>query len=225
MIRPDIVAQRIGNEENAIAVVDGFHPDPDALRAEAMTSDFEPARHHYPGVRAPLSAGYFAQVGPALATVLREVFGAPAKTDLLDASFSIVTTPPGALTVLQRLPHVDAVQQGRIALVHYLSPEGGDGTAFFRHRATGFEHVDEARAPIYYRHLDTEIRYRGEPPAGYIGGSSPLFERIATVDARYNRAVIYRSALLHSGAIAADAVLSDDPAAGRLTITAFLSTA
>lgn len=224
MIRPDIVARLIGSEEHAIAVVDGFHPDPDALRTYAIASDFEPARHHYPGVRAPLPTDYFTQVGPALATVLREVFDAPAKTDLLDASFSIVTTPPDALTVVQRLPHVDAVQQGRIALVHYLTPEGGDGTAFFRHRATGFEHVDEARAQIYYRHLDAEIRYRGEPAAGYIGGSTPLFERIASVDARYNRAVIYRSALLHSGAIAADAVLSEDPAIGRLTVTAFLST-
>lgn len=225
MIRPDIVARRIGNEDHAIAVIDGFHPDPDTLRAHAIGSDFEPARHNYPGVRAPLPADYFTQVGPALTTVLREVFGAPAKTDLLDASFSIVTTPPAALTILQRLPHVDAVQPGRIALVHYLSPDGSDGTAFFRHRATGFEHVDEARAQTYYRHLDTEIRHRGEPVAGYIGGSTPLFERIASVDARYNRAVIYRSALLHSGAIAADAALSDDPAAGRLTVTAFLSTA
>ena len=225
MIRPEIVARLVGNEEHAIAVVDGFHPDPDALRAHAIASDFEPGRHHYPGVRAPLPADYFAQVGPALTTVLREVFGAPAKTDLLDASFSIVTTPPDALTVLQRLPHVDAVQSGRIALVHYLALEGGDGTAFFRHRATEFEHVDEARSPIYYRHLDTEIRYRGEPAAAYVSDSTPLFERIAHVDARYNRAVIYRSALLHSGAIAADAVLSDDPAVGRLTVTAFLSVA
>jgi hypothetical protein len=36
--------------------------------------------------------------------------------------------------------------------------------------------------------------------------------------------VIYRSALLHSGAIAPDAVLDSNPATGRLTVTAFLST-
>ena len=226
MIRPGIIARRIGAEGHAVAVVDGFHPDPDALRAHAVAGSFEPARRHYPGVRADLPADYFGRVGPALATVLAEVFGRPASVDLLDASFSIVTTPPDELTVPQRLPHVDAVERGRIALVHYLFPEGGDGTAFFRHRATGFELVDRARAAVYYPRLDAELRHGGAPPpAAYISGSTPLFERIGGVDARYNRAVIYRSAQLHSGAIAAGATLSPDPAVGRLTVTAFLSTA
>lgn len=224
MIRPEVTARRIGGEGQPIVVVDGFHPDPDALRAEAIGSRFEAARFHYPGVRAPLPPDYFDRVGPALATVLRDVFGSPARTDLLDASFSIVTTPPALLTVAQRVPHVDAVQPGRVALVHYLAPDGGDGTVFFRHRATGFETVDQARAPVYYPHLEAELRRGGEPAAAYIAGSTPLFERIAGVDARYNRAVIYRSALLHSGAIAADAALSADPAVGRLTVTAFLAT-
>lgn len=224
MIRPEISARRIGQEGRPVIVVDGFHPDPDALRTHAVASRFEPARHHYPGVRADLPPDYFALVRPALGHVLAEVFGNPNSVELLDASFSIVTTPPDALTLAQRLPHVDAVVPGRIALVHYLSPEGGDGTAFFRHRATGFELVDEARAVIYYPQLDAELRRGGEPPARYISASTPLFERIGGVDARYNRAVIYRSAMLHSGAIGAEAALSPDPAVGRLTVTAFLAT-
>jgi len=61
------------------------------------------------------------------------------------------------------------------------------------------------------------------PPHGYIADDTALFERTALVDAAYNRALLYRSYVLHSGAIARDAVLSADPAAGRLTITAFLA--
>lgn len=224
MIRPAITARRIGKDGEPVVVVDGFHPDPDALRAHAVGSRFEPALHHYPGVRAVLPNDYFQRVGPALATVLREVFGGPARTDMLDASFSIVTTPPASLTLPQRLPHVDAVDRGRVALVHYLSPDDGDGTAFFRHRATGFEFIDQTRASIYYPQLEAELRHGGEPAPAYMNGSTPLFERIAGVDARYNRAVIYRSVLLHSGAITAHAALSADPAIGRLTVTAFLST-
>ncbi len=224
MIRPAITARRIGREGQPVAVVDGFHPDPDGLRAQAVASRFEAARHHYPGARAELPHDYLARVGPALATVLREVFGASERVDLLDASFSIVTTPPDRLTLAQRLPHVDAVDGGRIALVHYLSPEGTDGTAFFRHRATGWETIDGRRAPVYHERLEAELREGGEPAAAYISGSTPLFERVSGVEARYNRAVVYRSALLHSGAIAAGAALSDDPATGRLTVTAFLST-
>ncbi len=219
MIRPDIVARRIGSEGQPIAIVDGFHPDPDALRAAALAAKFEPGRHHYPGIRAPLPADYFARVRPALAPVLREVLGA-GSVELLDASFSMVTTPPAELGTEQRLPHVDAVQPGRIALVHYLSE--GDGTAFFRHRATGFETIDAARSAGYLAALNAELR--ADPPAAaYPFGDSALFERIAHVEARVNRAVIYRSALLHSGAISPDAVLDSDPATGRLTVTAFLA--
>lgn len=220
MTTPDIVARRIGSEGQPIAIVDGFHPDPDMLRAAALAAKFEPGRHHYPGIRAPLPADYFAKVRPALVPVLREVLGAGNGVQLLDASFSMVTMPPGELGIEQRLPHVDAVQPGRIALVHYLSE--GEGTAFFRHRATGFETIDAARSPGYLATLNTELE-TDPPAAAYPFGDTSLFERIAHVEARYNRAVIYRSALLHSGAIAADAVLDSDPATGRLTVTAFLS--
>lgn len=221
MTKPDIVARRIGSEGQPIAIVDGFHPDPDMLRAAALTAKFEPGRHHYPGIRAALPADYFARVRPALVPVLREVLGVSG-VDLLDASFSIVTTPPGELGVEQRLPHVDAVQPGRIALVHYLAPAGGDGTGFFRHRATGFETIDAARSPGYLATLNAELR--ADPPAAaYPFGDTGLFERIAHVEARYNRAVIYRSALLHSGVISPGAVLGADPATGRLTVTAFLA--
>lgn len=220
MTKPDIVARRIGSEGQPIAIVDGFHPDPDSLRAAALAAKFEPGRHHYPGVRAPLPADYFALVRPALVPVLREVLGAGNGAQLLDASFSVVTMPPGELGIEQRLPHVDAVQPGRIALVHYLSE--GEGTAFFRHRATGFETIDAARSADYLATLNAELR--SDPPAAaYPFGDTALFERIAHVEARYNRAVIYRSALLHSGAISPGAALGADPATGRLTVTAFLA--
>lgn len=222
MIRPEIVARRIGAEGQPIAIVDGFHPDPDALRAAAAMAAFEAGRHHYPGIRAALPPDYFTQVRPALIPVLREVFRHAAGVELLDASFSIVTTSPAELAMAQRLPHVDAVQPGRIALVHYLAPEGGEGTAFFRHRATGFETIDAARSPGYLAQLNAQLGTNPPPPA-YPLGDTALFERIAHVEARYNRAVIYRSALLHSGAIAPDAPLDADPGTGRLTVTAFLS--
>lgn len=219
---PDIVARRIGRDGQPVVVVDHFAPDPDALRATALASRFAPAERSYPGLRAELPADYFTPVRPIIATALTEVFGLSHGADLLDASFSIVTTPPDQLTLQQRLPHVDAIASGRIALVHYLAPEGGDGTAFFRHRSTGFEWLDEERGPVFSRQLRVELAQQPEP-IGYIADSSPLFERTALIDGRYNRAVIYRSALFHSGAIGPDTVISDDPALARLTVTAFLS--
>lgn len=223
MTTPDIVARRIGLERQPVAIVDHFHPDPAGLRAFAAGAQFEPGRRQYPGIRAALPADYFQAVRPALAQVLAGVFGHRGAVALLDASFSIVTTPPDALSVQQRLPHFDAVEPDRIALVHYLGrEEEAGGTAFYRHRSSGFETIDAARAPTYLDAVRAEVASAPPPPA-YINGSTPSFEQISTVDARPSRAVIYRSALLHSGRIPATATFSADPLQGRLTVTAFLA--
>ncbi|WP_432767687.1 MAG: hypothetical protein HEQ22_09575 [Sphingopyxis sp.] len=215
--------ETIGAEAEPLVLLDDFAADPDALRRAAVASDFTAARNHYPGVRAELPPSYLADQLPAIAAVAAAAFGRSGPVRVVDASFSIVATPAAALSVAQRLPHVDAFAADRIALVHYLSPDDGDGTAFFRHRATGFETVTEERRELFFRHLDTELRHGGPPPAGYVAGDTPLFACVHRVAARYNRALLYRSWTLHSGAIAADAALSADPADGRLTVTGFLS--
>jgi hypothetical protein len=222
---PVVAIHHVGLERQPLVVIDDFVADPDALRAHAVAQAFAPAAHHYPGVRAPLPAAYLPAQLASLADILRSVFGRGGAAEVIDASFSMVTTPPADLSIRQRLPHCDAFGADRIALVHYLSPQGGDGTAFFRHRSTGFETLDAARAPIFFGQVDAELRHGGVPPAAYIAGDTPLFERTMAVAARYNRAVVYPSYLLHSGAIAPDAPLSADPARGRLTVTAFLSVA
>lgn len=222
MSRPDISARLIGRERQPLVMVDGFSPDPDALRAAAAATPFEPAGRHYPGLRAALPPDYWADTQAIIATALREVFDCRGTMRLLDASFSIVTTSPRKLTIEQRLPHVDATCPGRIALIHYLSLDDRDGTAFFRHRATGFETITETREAAYYSRLTAELRDSWTPPTAYMRDSTPLFERTELADARYDRALIYRSSLLHSGAISPDLALSPEPASGRLTITAFL---
>jgi hypothetical protein len=220
---PSFTVHHVGREAQPVVVIDGFAPDPDALRAAALEAPFGPALQHYPGVRAALPDSYIPAQRTVLAQVLGPMLGRSGAVELVDASFSIVTTPPEALDIRQRIPHCDAFGAERIALVHYLAPDGGDGTAFFRHRSTGFETIDAERAPIFFGQLDAEFRYGGLPPARYVTGDTNLFEQTLAVEARYNRALVYPSYLLHSGAIAPDAVLSSDPALGRLTVTAFLS--
>lgn len=220
---PRITVHRIGREGQPLVVIDDFASDPDELRTAAIGSVFEPAVQHYPGIRAALPEHYLPTQLAVLAEVLGPVFKRDGSAQVIDASFSLVTTPATDLSVRQRLPHCDAFAADRIALVHYLSPVTANGTAFFRHRSTGFETVDEGRAAIFFGQLDAELRYGAQLPAAYVAGDTPLFECTTTIEARYNRAVIYPSYLLHSGAIADDAILSADPAQGRLTITAFLS--
>lgn len=215
--------ETIGAEAQPLVILDDFSPDPEGLRRFARTAEFTPALNHFPGVRAALPADYLAAQLPVIAAAAAEAFGLTGPITVVDASFSVVSTPADALSIPQRLPHIDAFAENRIALIHYLSPESGDGTAFFRHRSTGFETVDEAKRELFFRHLEIEMRHGGVPPPGYVLGDTPLFECIRTESARYNRALLYRSWNLHSGAISPDNILSPDPGAGRLTVTGFLS--
>ncbi|MEH3102658.1 MAG: DUF6445 family protein [Sphingomonas phyllosphaerae] len=216
-----VSVHRVGSEGEPVAIIDGFADDPAAWRRDAGRQDFAPAGRHYPGIAAAVPDDYLRQHGALIARVAREVFGA-ARLSVLEARFSIVTTPPAALTIEQRVPHVDAFEPDRLALIHYLVPEGTDGTGFYRHRTTGFETVGPARREAYFAALRRDIA-TAPPPAAYVAGDTPLFEQLACWPGGYNRALLYRSRLLHSGAIPAGAVLPADPATGRLTVTGFFA--
>lgn len=220
---PQVQRSLIGLELEPLVTIDGFAPDPDALRAAAAAAPFATAGQHYPGVRAPLPPDYLRDQLPLMAQAVTRAFGRCRRVRVVDASFSIVTRQPHALHVRQRLPHVDAYGRERLALVHYLSPTDRDGTAFYRHRSTGYETIDHTRARAYFARLGEELDAAVVPLSGYIADDTPLFERTALTPARYNRALLYRSCMLHSGAISPDAPLSADPGQGRLTITGFFA--
>ncbi len=211
----------IGREREPVVVVDDFVPDPGGLRMVAAGQTFAPDTGHYPGLRAPVTPAYLEATGRTIAGVLREVFGSAGDATLFGAWYQIVTTQPAALSLVQRVPHFDAVEPGRVAIVHYLSLDDQGGTSFYRHRSTGFETIGAARSDSYFRALNSELA-SSALPTGYMLDGSPSFECTATFESRYNRALIYRSHLLHSGAIRKDCALSRDPLIGRLTVGVFL---
>ena len=229
MTQPRVTVHCIGQESEPVAVIEHFAPDPAALRAAAIAARFDGAGQHYPGIRAAVPSSYLAEVRALLGPVFREVFGVSEAVSVLDVRFSIVTTPPAALSLEQRLPHVDALDTGQLALVHYLgcgdeSADGeGDGTAFYRHRSTGFETIDQGRSARYFAALNADLRRHGMPPPAYLHGDTPVFERIGHFAGRYNRALVYRGRLLHCGAISPDAALPADAATGRVTVTGFFA--
>jgi hypothetical protein len=155
--------------------------------------------------------------------VLHEVFGmAPESRAKARCHFSLVTLPPERLNLGQRLPHIDSDDPERLAILHYLcGPEHG-GTAFYRHRATGLARVTPDRSKDFFSTLRGELDRDGPPAGGYLEGDTPLFEEIGRIPARFNRVVIYRGCLLHSGVVD-PARLSLDPRLGRLTVNTFLT--
>jgi hypothetical protein len=219
------VIHACGREQQPVVVIDDFLPDPAALVDEAATLAFAPIGAHYPGVRAPVPAARLEGFMPALAAPIARVFGLGPRLRLLEAYYSLVTTPPGSLTTIQRLPHFDGLERARIALLLFLGAPGTDagGTAFYRHRATGFESVDESRFAVYREALARDIARCGVPGPGYIAGSTPIFEQLLRLPGHHNRALVYRGHLLHCADIPASLAYANDPRRGRLTLNLFLS--
>ena len=210
-----------GQEKQAVVVIDGFVADPDGWVEDAAMLSFAPMGEHYPGIRAAVPRATLAPLLAALAPLAGKVFGLSALT-VVDAFYSLVTTPPAALAPIQRMPHVDETAPTRLALLHYLARDERSGTAFFRHRSTGFETIDAARLAPYREALAADVARHGLPPAGFIDGDTPIFQQIARHDGRFNRAILYRSHALHCAAIPPDIALAADPFAGRLTVNTFL---
>jgi hypothetical protein len=176
---------------------------------------------HYPGLRAPVPPALLAPLLRALTPLITAHFGA-ASAMVEDAFYSVVTTPPADLLPIQRLPHFDGVEPERLALLHFLSHDESSGTAFYRHRSSGFETITAARLPAYRTALAADIARHGLPEPGYIAGDTPIFERLARHEGRRNRAILYRGNTLHCADIPSGLALPADPARGRFTVNTFL---
>lgn len=209
--------KQIGQSKEPVVIIDDFHPSFEDLKATAQMRDFTRQAEFYPGVQAAADPSHLQPVAPLLTEIFKQAFGIHKGVSLVQCAYSIVTTADTDLTPIQRLPHVDTTDPGRIALLHYLSgPEQG-GTAFYRHRKTQLEVISAETYPTYKLSLERE----GLPKSGYMRGSDDRFEMIEHVEAKPNRAVLYRSVILHSGFIPSYADLASDPKTGRLTLNSF----
>ena len=220
-----------GKEQQPIIIVDNLLNNPQSMLACALesvaqqglgftskTGDF------YPGIKKTAPEQYATSLAQVSFAKLLGVFGlsCTATPKKGDSAFSITTTEPDKLLPIQSIPHFDTSAQNHFAVVHYLcQPEHG-GTSFYRHRQTGYESINTQRQKTYTRTLEREATTVGLPKPQYVNGDSDLFERVVSVEAKFNRALFYRSNLLHSGDIRAHRGLSSDPGTGRLTVTTAL---
>ncbi|GHB04245.1 hypothetical protein GCM10009069_28490 [Algimonas arctica] len=216
MTNSDIIL-RVGDGAHPVVIIDDFHPDFTRLKQSAAGVKFTKLGPFYPGLQAQADPRHLQAVHSTLKNVLRTVFGIERGVKLIQCSYSIVTTAEADLLPIQRLPHVDTTDPGRIALLHYLSEEETGGTAFYRHRGTRNEVLNDQDFDAYSRALEAE----GPPKPGYMRGSDDRFELIGHVAAKPNRAVLYRSQLLHSGMIPSNLSSQEDSGCQRLTLNSF----
>lgn len=213
----------IGNEKTPLLIMDNFVAEPGQLIDIAARMKFEPAGKFFPGIRAVAPMEYQRFLLDSLGPFFKDYFNIGRdRFKLTMCHYSLVTTPAEKLSVVQRIPHVDSFDGQGLASVHYLFKKGLGGTAFYRHRKTGFEVLNESRKPLYFQSLESENGGPDMPPPEYINGDTALFQQIARQEGVFNRIIVYPRNVLHSGCIDKNFVFDENPLTGRLSINSFI---
>lgn len=215
----------LGADKSRLMVVDNALLNPTDIVDHAVhNSNFvSPDWGFYPGYTASLDKKLIYSVILPMRALLKTVFGVPEAMPLaFSGYFALVTLPPEALKPIQTVPHVDTNSSTQLAILLHLSDPPRGGTAFYRHKATGFETIDKTRTPRFTAAREVEFLARRDRPARYMAGTDDQYEQLAAVEARFNRMIVYHSNLLHSG-LCEPEKLSNDPRTGRLTMNIFIN--
>lgn len=226
-MKPEL--RRFGISESPVVVIDDFSGDCEAIaRLADPLAPFPRVSEHsyYPGVRRVISSAdmhadaYVERTCRDAAQFIAGAFDVEG-FDLVEASFSMVSSKPSELQPAQRAPHFDSTDQKYYALLHYLRVPEGTGTAFYRQRATGIERVTDDNVDAF---VATARTAAAALPAGsgYIVESDDAYEQIGVVEAVPDRLLIYQGSLLHSGIIPKGMTFTPDPRKGRLTANLFV---
>jgi hypothetical protein len=214
----------IGREGAPLMVIDNLVADAQALVDIAAEKHFDSVASYYPGVRAKAPLTYQRFILEQLRAPFCEFFGLGSRSlHFSMCHYSLMTTPPEKLEHLQRIPHIDSVKAGEIAFIHYLFKRDMGGTAFYRHRRTGFEVIDGSRRAEYFRCVEEEENGPDKPASEYINGDTALYEQVGVQVGVFNRMLIYRRNSLHSGCVGPEFVAAENPRTGRLSINGFLA--
>lgn len=223
--RPRASLLHVGAEREPVLVVDALMGNAAALvdfaAEEVAFEDAGGPEGGYPGLRAPAPLPYVNAVVRGIDPFVREAFGlGGVKLARAECRLSMVTLPPAALKATQRVPHVDTFDPLQFDFLHYLCDPSFGGTAFYRQRATGFETITPERGATF---VEARDRVMSGAEADSIRSDTADYEQIGAVEARFDRLIVYRSRLLHSGLIPRGIDLPADPRRGRLTANIFVN--
>ena len=223
---PDIAVQQltIGRERAPLLVIDNLIASADELVELAAVKQFTDVTSYYPGIRAKAPLTYQQFVLDQMRGLFTESFNLQGRTLRFTACyFSLVTKTSAQLAHLQCIPHIDSALGTELAFVHYLFKRDHGGTAFYRHRQTGFEVIDQARKAEYFQCVEAEKNGPNKPEIGYINGSTALYEQVGSQTGVFNRMLVYRRNSLHSGSLGPQFLADPNPRTGRLSINGFIA--
>ena len=184
---PNVTLYRFGREQQPVVQIDEFSGMAEELLRRGRSAEYQAAGASYPGIRSWCEPDYLDRNRELMFAALQQVFKFRKGVSLDVSTFSLVTLAPEDLSPLQRIPHYDHASGEIVAVMHYLlGPETG-GTAFYRHRRTGFETITEDRADAYNAGLAADEREFGMPPAEYYHGDGDRFEQIGVLVRLFGR--------------------------------------
>lgn len=219
---------RIGRRGIKVGLIDNVFGDPEGVVALgfAQTYAADPS-NLYPGVRAAMPESFSTAFRGWLTPILqRHDVLAGNQSICRDSSFfSVVTTASQDLLPIQCIPHFDSTDPDLLAAVIYLCDTKFGGTAFYRHRKTGYEEITEENVNNYKLALNSDMRIHGAPAKEYTNGDSALFEMIFSNELKFNSAIVYPGRALHAAKINSQFNSPKDKSEWRLTITALLHAA
>lgn len=217
-------------DDHVVVVLDNAlqHPDRWLQWAEQAGQQglFRPGPNNaYPGIELPMPEQVCQALDDCFVRHARQRFGIR-RTLSLYSRMALVTMAPEQLKPPQWLCHRDRLNlpagQSAIASVLYLfdNAELG-GTNFFR----PLRPLQEVERMVHdsgeLSAADFSAQYGILP--GYMNDSNSWFERVLSVEPRWNRLLFYSGELFHCSHIPRPELLSADPRRGRLSLNGFFS--
>ena len=207
-------------------VLDDVLANPAAVVEWAAAQVYAKPRYPYPGVIFDAPETIVRQVGDCFARHARSRLGGR-RTDGVGLRFSMITVPPQELAPVQWQCHRDRLNVNASAtlfaasvLYLFKDPALG-GTSFYEPKLPSAE-IDQL-VKDSDKLLAVEFSARYGLSAGYMRGSNAYFERVARVDAAWNRMICYDGGQFHSAEIETAASLDSNPRTGRLTLNGFFT--
>jgi hypothetical protein len=224
----DVELAHVGRCGLKVTLIDNVLRDPLRVAArgfaESYTAD---ATNLYPGLRAAMPESFSAAFRAWLTPILQRtgVLGLQQTIQRDSSFFSFVSTASTDLLPIQCIPHFDSTDPALLAAVIYLCDSRFGGTAFYRHRRTGYEEITPENLQNYQLALNNDMRVHGAPKKEYINGDTALFETLFASELKFNRAVVYPGRALHAAKIDRHFEPPKTKTDWRLTITALLQSA
>jgi hypothetical protein len=177
----------------------------------------------YPGMRDAMPMPYIRLLKKLIEdNILTTLVNSPSSVEIHRSLLSLTTVSESNLNTLQKMPHIDSFMDTEFASVHYLCDKEMGGTSIYKYKPSNIIRFNEK-----HRHLLNQAKQMVEnnrlEHKGYLKHSTSLFEKVFSIEAKFNRIVIYPGNLLHCANLKDNMSINTDINKGRLTIASFFS--